>query len=269
MKSIPKTMSSAIATLTLDTISNDTVLGSETKEVKISIPSDARPDAGFVIFRLINSVTNSDGETLALQNYSSAEIWAEGAQGDYYGSTIEKMYIECTNGKTYELKKCYKDSSSVVLNADIKGRTYVAKTESIVTEIFQTPGNYPVYVYVIDSRGNKDWRPYDDEAQFFPAIYVTAYSPIVILGSAQGRLGDCPTNNQLDAWYAKIAFEYSEYSSDSDCSLSLLLTASDGTETIIDAGTYTSNQKYIVESPEAYCLNKDLSYKITYRISDG
>jgi len=181
--------------------------------------------------------------------------------GDAYGSTIQQVILECPLGATYEIEV---DSSG----EPIKDCTEVFQTKHIVTEAFKAPGEYPVVLRLTDSRGNIFSYWLDSDTPFAPYINVVEYSPIEILNTAQGRQGQCLENEDLDAWYARISFSFSNYTNKNPCILTLTLIHHDGTEIPIEIGEYVSGDTVIINSSVLNCLKKDESYKLVYTITD-
>lgn len=248
-------------TILLETISGDSVLGSDTLTINVQQDSSASPSIDDIEFSFIPNVLDASGNSIALQNYNGAKINISGIHGDIWGSTIESVVMSCANGKTYEILK---DSNG----KDIKGQRDVWLSETVLTEVFKYAGEYPVYARVTDSRGNSashDCDSFCDDGRY---IFVQEYEPIEILGTAQGRENTSSTDNDLDEWYARISFKNYPYNDNVNCNLTLTQLSSDGTETTIPVGDYNSGSK-VTFSAREQCLKKDASYKLIYNISDG
>lgn len=147
LKQIPNAIS-GIATLSLQTISGSTVLGtSETRNLTITCPESVVPSAGSLKFTPISQAWGQ-----YMQGYSSVKIDLVGYAGAY-GSTIKSVTISG-------------DGSS-------------ASEDTLTTGVLRNSGEISFGATVVDSRGRS--------SKVNASITVRAYSPPEIISTVQGR----------------------------------------------------------------------------------
>ena len=232
------------AFVTLETYNADGILlgTSDPIEIEVLCPDNVIPSTG----TLTVSGTNMFGP-LYIQGVSSASAAASGWAGTY-GSTIRTVTLT-GNGKSVTL-----DVSS--------GTTTYSDSLTLEAGLLKVTGACSFALSVTDSRGRT--------AATTQTIDVTAYSPIAVSSTAQGRATRADAGTQ-DSGYVKVAYDYTPLSYQAEETTYFntpVLTIYWGTNSIVIDGYASNAQQRFAEDVENG-LQKDTMYSIRLHLTDG
>lgn len=223
---------SGTCTLTCYTYNGNTLIGTSTSTVNLSVPASVKPTIGaFVVSRVDGTVPSAWG--IYVQSKSKAVAAISNAAGSY-GSAITAF--------------------------SISGGGYSSTTDSLETGFLMTAGTVTFTAKVKDSRGR-----WSDESTV--SITIVAYStPYVQSRSAQRCLSDGTVSTNGTYAKAKVTFTYASCSGkNSVTTATYYKKTTDSSYTNVGAA-FSSGVEYILGGGN---LSTDYSYDIKFVLTDA
>lgn len=223
---------SGTCTLTCSTYNGNTLIGTSTSTVTLSVPASVKPSIGaFVISRIDGNVPSSWG--IYVQNKSKAEAAISNPTGSY-GSTITAY--------------------------SISGGGYSSTTNTLTTGFLLTAGTVTFTAKVKDSRGR-----WSDESTV--SITVVAYStPYVSSRSAQRCLQDGTISTNGTYAKGRVTFSYASCSGKNSITTSTYYKKTTDSSYTNANVAFSSGVDFILGGGN---LSTDYSYDIKFVLTDA
>ena len=223
---------SGTCTLTCYTYTGNTLIGTSTSTVNLSVPASVKPTIGaFVVSRVDGTVPSAWG--IYVQSKSKAVAAISNAAGSY-GSAITAY--------------------------SISGGGYSSTTDSLETGFLMTAGTVTFTAKVKDSRGR-----WSDESTV--SITIVAYStPYVQSRSAQRCLSDGTVSTNGTYAKAKVTFTYASCSGKNSVTTATYYKKTTDSSYTNAGAAFSSGVEYILGGGN---LSTDYSYDIKFVLTDA